>query len=96
VNVTIATLVGLGAIITAVGIALIARARRAGNAPRKPPGGRGSRPASLSALLPSLRHPLAVDATASEFDDVPQPRFTPVSLLAEPKEHTGRASAKGY
>ena len=93
---TIATVIGLGAIVGAICVALIGAARRAGNPRRKPPRDRTSRPAPMSTLIPSLCHPLAVDATASEFDDVPRSRFMPVGLLTEPKGREEVAPTKSF
>ena len=95
-NTTIAILTGFGAIIGVVCIALVGTARHIGKQRRKPSRDRASRAAPMSTLLPSLRHPLAVDATASEFDDVPRLRFIPVRSLSEPKEGEASASARSF
>jgi hypothetical protein len=96
VNATIAMLIGFGALIGMVGIMLVGTVRRAEKQGRKLSRGRASRAAPTSTWLPSLCHPLAVDATASEFDDAPRRRFIPVSSLSEPKEGEASASARSF
>ena len=71
------------------------RARRAGTSAKT-----ASRPCIAfradAYVAPSLHHPLAVDATASETDDVPRLRFIPVRYLSEPKEGEANASARSF
>lgn len=95
-NATIVSLTGLRTVIGAACAALLGRARRAVNLRSKRNRGRSSHPAPTSALLPSLLHPLAFDATASEFDDIPRRRFMPVNSLSEHKEGEASASAKSF
>ena len=79
-NATIVSLIGFGPSL-ASRIVLVGTAGRAEKHPSKLNGGRSSHAGGDEPLLPWLLHPLAFDATASEFDDVPRRQFIPVNWL---------------
>jgi hypothetical protein len=87
---------GLVALLGALGVlVLIGRSRRRATQIHREPR-RASAPSvtPLRAPPPPSLHTHAIDATASEFDDIRGPQFTPVISLTKMQKRTLHASAK--
>jgi hypothetical protein len=86
---------GLVALFGAVGVlVLIGWSRRATQMHREPRPASAPSATPLRAPPPPSLHARAIDATASEFDDIRGPRFTPVISLTKMQKRTLHASAK--